>query len=94
MGYNPGWLIWLAASEGNGLTGGYIKQCQSARGGGGRRRGAGDGSSTFQDVNALLVGRVGVGVVRGCEHAAVDVADPCAAVVLVRALASGVARGI
>lgn len=49
---------------------------------------------TFQDVNTLFVGWVGVGVVRRREHAAVDVADPRAAVILVRALAATIARGI
>lgn len=49
---------------------------------------------TFQDVNTLLVGRVGVGVIRRCEHPAVDVADPRATVVLVGALAPMFARGI
>lgn len=44
--------------------------------------------STFQDVNTLLVSRIRVGVVWRREHAAVDVADPRAAVVLVGALAS------
>ena len=47
---------------------------------------------TFQDVNALLVGWVGVGVVWRHEHPAVDVADPSATVILVRALAAGLAR--
>ncbi len=49
---------------------------------------------TFQDVNALLVRRVGVGVVWRCEHPAIDVADPRATVVLVRALGAMIARGI
>lgn len=49
---------------------------------------------TFQDVNTLLVGRVSVGVVWRCEHPAIDVADPCATVVLVRALAAMLAWGI
>lgn len=49
---------------------------------------------TFQDVNTLLVGRVGVGVVWRCEHPAIDVADPCATVVLVGALAAMLAWGI
>lgn len=48
---------------------------------------------TFQDVNTLLVGRVGVGVVWRREHAAVDVADPRAAVVLVGALCAMFAQG-
>lgn len=43
---------------------------------------------TFQDVNALFVGRIRGGVVRRREHAAIDVADPCATVVLVGALAA------
>lgn len=46
---------------------------------------------TFQDVNTLLIGRVGVGVVWRCEHPAIDVADPRATVVLVRALAAMIA---
>lgn len=46
---------------------------------------------TFQDVNTLLIGRVGVGVVWRCEHSAIDVADPRATVVLVRALAAMIA---
>lgn len=49
---------------------------------------------TFQDVNALFVGRVGVGVVRWCEHPSIDVADPRATVVLVRTLAAMLAWGI
>lgn len=49
---------------------------------------------TFQDVNTLLVRRVGVGVVWRCEHPAIDVADPRATVVLVRALAAMLAWGI
>lgn len=43
---------------------------------------------TFQDVNAFFVRRICVGVVRRREHATVDVADPCATVVLVGALAA------
>lgn len=46
---------------------------------------------TFQDVNTLLVGWVGVRVVRRHEHPAIDVADPHAAVVLAGDLAAGVA---
>lgn len=49
---------------------------------------------TFQDVDALLVGWVGVWVVRGREHAAVNVAHPCATVVLIGDLAAMFARGI
>ncbi len=49
---------------------------------------------TFQDVNTLFVGRVGGGVVWGREDPAVDVADPRAAVILVRALGAMFARGI
>lgn len=41
---------------------------------------------TFQDVNTLFVGWIRVGVVWRREHAAVDVADPRATVVLVGAL--------
>lgn len=49
---------------------------------------------TFQDVNALFVGRVRGGVVGRGEHAAVDVADPRATVVLVGALAAMFAQRI
>lgn len=57
---------------------------------GGRRRPE-SGAPTFQDVDALLVGGVGVGVVGRHEHAAVDVAHPGAAVVLVGGLGAMVA---
>lgn len=53
-----------------------------------------DPSGTFQDVDALLVGWVGVWVVRGREHATVDVAHPCATVVLTRDLPAMFARWI
>lgn len=43
---------------------------------------------TFQDVHTLFVRWIRVGVVWRREHAAVDVADPCATVVLVGALAA------
>lgn len=43
---------------------------------------------TFQDVNALFVRRICGGVVWRGEHAAIDVADPRATVVLVGALAA------
>lgn len=43
---------------------------------------------TFQDVNTLFVRRIRVGVVWRREHAAVDVAHPCATVVLVGAQAA------
>lgn len=49
---------------------------------------------TFKDVNALLVGWVGVGVVWRCERPTVDVTDPLATVVLVGALAAMFALGI
>lgn len=49
---------------------------------------------TFQDINTLLVGRVGGGVVRRSEHPTVDVADPRATVVLAGALAAMFARGV
>lgn len=49
---------------------------------------------TFQDINTLLVGRVGVGVVWRCEHPAIDVADPRTTLVLVRALAAMITWGI
>lgn len=49
---------------------------------------------TFQDVNTLFVGWVGVGVVWRCEHPAIDAADPRATVVLVRGLAAMFAWGI
>lgn len=49
---------------------------------------------TFQDVDALLVGRVRVGVVGRRERAAVDVAHPGAAVVLVGTLGAMIAGGI
>lgn len=49
---------------------------------------------TFQDVNTLLVGWVGVGVVGRCEHPTIDVANPGATVVLVGALAAMVILGI
>lgn len=52
------------------------------------------GIHTFQDVNTLLVGWVGVGVVWWREHPAVDVADPGATVVLVGALAAIITLGI
>lgn len=55
------------------------------------RRGPESGAPTFQDVDALLVGGVGVGVVGRHEHAAVDVAHPGAAVVLVGGLGAMVA---
>ena len=47
---------------------------------------------TFQDVDTLLVGRVGVGVVGRGEHAPVDVTDPRPAGVLRRALTPVVQR--
>lgn len=49
---------------------------------------------TFQDVHTLLVGRVRVRVVWGSEHPAIDVADPCATVILVGALGAMLARDI
>lgn len=48
---------------------------------------------TFQDVNALLVGWVCVWVVGGCEHPTVDVAHPCATVVLIGDLTAMFTRG-
>ena len=47
---------------------------------------------TFQDVDTLLVGGVGVGVVGRGEHPPVDVADPWPASVLRRALTPVVHR--
>lgn len=52
------------------------------------------GDATFQDVDALLVGWVGVGVVGRGEHAAVDVAHPRATVVLIGDLAAMFTGGI
>lgn len=49
---------------------------------------------TFQDVDALLVGWVGVWVVRRGEHATVDVAHPRATVILIRDLAAMFTGGI
>lgn len=49
---------------------------------------------TFKDVDTLLVGWVGVGVVWRCEHPAVDVTDPLATIILVGALAAMFAGGI
>lgn len=49
---------------------------------------------TFEDVNTLFVWWVGVWVVWRCENPTIDVADPCATVVLVRALAAMITLGV